>query len=335
MSVRILSQSDVTALLPMRDCMDAMREALIGLARGDGFQPLRGVHRLPGGSGLIATMPGSLGEAGEFGVKVLSVFFKNHGTPFDSHQGVVLLFEPDHGQLVAIMDATAITGIRTAAVSAVATQALAREDAGDLAILGTGTQAERHLEAMALARPLRRVRVWSRDPARVRAFADRARKQRGIEVEPARTAEEAIAGADLVCTVTSASSPVLHGAWVAPGAHVNAVGACTPDSRELDTEAVSRSRLFVDRRESALREAGDVVLPIREGAIDEGHIVAELGHVLAGDATGRRTTSEITLFKSLGIAVEDIAAAKRIHQNAAAAGRGTMLELGGLRAGGD
>ena len=335
MSVRIFSQSDVAALLPMRDCMEAMREALVGLARGDGFQPLRGVHRLPGGSGIIATMPGSLGEAGEFGVKVLSVFFKNHGTPFDSHQGVVLLFEPDHGQLRAIMDATAITGIRTAAVSAVATQALAQEDAGDLAILGTGTQAERHLEAMALARPLRRVRAWSRDPVRVRAFADRARKEQGIEVEPARTAEEAVAGADLICTVTSASTPVLQGTWIAPGAHMNAVGACTPDSRELDTDAVRRARLFVDRRESALKEAGDIVLPIREGALGEDHIVAELGQVLAGGAAGRRAAGEITLFKSLGIAVEDIAAARRVHQNAAATGLGTTFELGGLRAGRD
>lgn len=335
MSVRILSQPEVATLLPMHECIDAMGTALRGLAQGDTLQPLRSVHRLPGGSGVLASMPGALGASGAFGVKVLSVFPKNHGTPFDSHQGCILLFEPERGQLVAILDATAITAIRTAAVSAVATRALARADAGDLAILGTGTQAARHLEAMALARPLRRVRAWSRDPGSVRAFVDRARLEQRIEVEGCRTAEEAVDGADLICTVTSASSPVLRGAWLRAGAHVNAVGACLPESRELDTEAVRRSRLVVDRRESALTEAGDVLLPLREGVIEEDHIAAELGEVLAGRTVGRRTPEEITVFKSLGLAIEDLAAAQRVYANALAAGRGVALELGGLRAASD
>ena len=323
----------------MRDCIDAMGEALRGMAQGAALQPLRSVYRLPGASpgaspgtsGVLATMPGALRDLGALGVKVLTVFPQNHGTPFDSHQGVVLLFEADHGQLIGILDATAITAIRTAAVSAVATQALARTDAGDLAILGTGTQADRHLEAMALVRPLRRVRVWSRNPASVSAFVDRARREQQIDVEGCDTAEKAVAGADLICTVTSASSPVLRGAWLRPGTHVNAVGACLPESRELDTDAVHRSRLFVDSRESALKEAGDVLIPLREGAIGQDHIVAELGDVLAGTAAGRRTPEEVTLFKSLGLAIEDLAAAQRAHRNALAAGRGVTLELGGLR----
>ncbi|HSD27314.1 MAG TPA: ornithine cyclodeaminase family protein, partial [Vicinamibacteria bacterium] len=176
-----------------------------------------------------------------------------------------------------------------------------------------------------------RVRVYSRDPARVRAFADRAGKRHGIAVEPAASAQQAVAGADIVCTVTSSAEPVLMGDWLAPGAHVNAVGACVPACRELDTAAVVRSRLFVDRRESALNEAGDVLIPRREGAIGDGHIRGEIGEVLLGRVAGRGSASEVTLFKSLGLAIEDVASAHLAYRNAAASGAGTWVELGGAR----
>jgi ornithine cyclodeaminase len=225
------------------------------------------------------------------------------------------------------MDASSITAIRTAAVSGVATRVLAREDAGDLAILGTGVQALTHLEAMAESRRLRRVRVWSRDPARVARFAEHASERVGLGVEAAGSAREAVLGADLVCTVTASREPVLRGEWLAAGAHVNAVGASLPTARELDTPAMVAARLFVDRRESALNEAGDFLMPKAEGAISDAHIQAELGEVLTGAHPGRRSPEEITVFKSLGLAVEDVAAAQRIHQNALRSGAGSFIDF--------
>jgi ornithine cyclodeaminase len=276
-------------------------------------------------------MPAYIAELGVFGLKAISVFPGNHGTEYESHQGAVMLFETTHGKPLALIDASAITAIRTAAVSAVATKALARADAGDLAILGSGTQAAVHLEAMRLARPLRRVRVWSRSAERARGFAERESARWRISVEMAATARDAVAGADLICTTTASPEPILRGEWLEPGAHVNAVGSSVAFTRELDTAAVVRSRLFVDRRESTLNEAGDFLFPKKEGAIGDDHIRAEIGEVLVGDAKGREAPSEITLFKSLGLAIEDVAAAHHIYTKAVAAGRGAVVELGGVR----
>jgi ornithine cyclodeaminase len=331
--VLVVNQAEVTRLLPMGECIEAMGRALLALARDEVVLPLRQVVRLPDGSGVLASMPAVAGHIGALGLKCITVFPGNHGTELDAHQGAVLLFEASRGRLLAVMDATAITAIRTAAVSALATRLLAREDAGDLAILGSGVQARTHLKALSLVRPLRRVRAWSRDPRRVGAFAEDAAKRLGIAVEPAGSARQAVEGADLVCTTTSSREPVLAGEWIAPGAHVNAVGASIPTSRELDSAAVARARLFVDRRESALNEAGDVLVPRREGAIGDDHIQGEIGELLAGRVPGRRSRDEVTLFKSLGLAVEDVASAHLIHANATAAGAGTWVELGGGREG--
>jgi ornithine cyclodeaminase len=328
----LIGQDDVERLLPMRECIDAMQDALAALARGEAALPLRQIVRLPSG-GFLGSMPAAVGPRGVFGVKALSVFHGNEGTAFDSHQGAVLLFESAHGRLLAIVDATSVTAIRTAAVSAVATRLLAREDARVLALLGTGVQARTHLEAIRLVRPLERVRVFSRDPARVRAFAEREAGAHALEVTPCASAEEAVRGADVVCTVTSSCQPVLRGDWLAAGAHVNVVGAATPECREVDTAAIVRSRVFVDRRESALHEAGEVLIPIREGAIGPEHVLAELGEVLDGRAGGRRAAEEVTLFKSLGLAIEDVAAAHVVHSNAVRLGAGTRIELGGKRHG--
>ncbi len=219
-----------------------------------------------------------------------------------------------------------MTAIRTAAASAVATRALAREEAGDLAILGSGVQARTHLDAMRAVRPLRRVRVWSRRPESARRFAEREGERTGLAVEPMPSAREAVDGADLICTVTAAREPVLLGEWILPGAHVNAAGACTPNARELDAAAVARSRLFTDRRESLLAEAGDFLLARGEGAVADDHILGEIGEVLEGKVPGRRADAEITLFKSLGIAVEDLAAGWHVYRKALAAGRGSALD---------
>ncbi len=331
MKTLIISQREVPALLPMDACADLMAETLRTLSRGDAVLPLRNLVRIPDGSGLLGLMPAYLGSPRVMGLKAVSVMPGNHGTEYDSHQGVVLLFEVEHGCLLAVIDATSITAIRTAAVSAAATRLLAREDAHDLAILGSGVQAATHLTAMHAARPLRRVRIWSRDPARARAFVERESGRSACRIEQVADARAAVLGADLICTTTASREPVLLGDWIAPGAHINAVGACFPTWRELDTRAVARSRLYVDRRESALHEAGDFLIPKGEGAIGEDHIVGEVGEVLLGRVPGRRSPEEITLFKSLGIAVEDLAAAHHIYRSALERGMGTAIELGGLR----
>ena len=331
MKILIVNQSEVAQLLSMSECVIVMADALKALARGEAIQPLRPIMRLPEKIGLLGIMPGYLDSIKSMGLKVISIFPGNQGTEFDSHQGAVLLFEAKHGQLLSIMDASSITAIRTAAVSGVATQALAREEASDLAILGSGVQAQTHLEAMLLARKIKRVRVWSRNFENARKFAERESPKHKIAVEPMKTTKEATQNADIICTVTSSSQPVLFGEWIAPGAHINAVGSSTPHVRELDTPAVVRAMLFVDRRESTLNEAGDFLIPKNEGAIKDDHIRGELGEILLGHLKGRISDQEITLFKSLGLAIEDVAAAHYVYQKALKKKKGTWVELGGAR----
>ncbi|HEY4594314.1 MAG TPA: ornithine cyclodeaminase family protein [Thermoanaerobaculia bacterium] len=310
-----LDREDVEALLPMEECIEVIDEALRILARGEAVQPLRTVYWMPDRHGLLAVMPGLLGGT-VAGAKVLTVVPENHQHGLESHQGMVVLFEQERGRLLAILDAASVTAIRTAAASGVATRALARRDAGDLAILGSGVQARTHLDAMRAVRPLRRVRVWSRRPESARRFAAEESERTGLAVEAMPTAREAVEGADLICAVTAATEAVLFGSWIAPGAHVNAVGACTPKARELDAAAVARSRLYTDRRESLLAEAGDFLLAREEGAVTDDHILGEVGEVLEGKVPGRRSDAEIKLFKSLGIAVEDLAAGMHVYRKA-------------------
>jgi ornithine cyclodeaminase/alanine dehydrogenase-like protein (mu-crystallin family) len=283
----------------------------------------------------MGLMPSYLGGIQSVGVKVIAAFPKNYGTEYDAHQGVVLLFDTDRGLLRAIVDGTAITAIRTAAVSAVATKLLAREDAADLAIIGAGTQARTHLEAMSLVRKIARVRVHSRSAENARRFAEREAERHGIAIQVTESARDAVRGADIICTVTTSATPVVEGAWVAPGAHINAVGAFAPTTRELDTETVVRSRLYVDRRESTLNEAGEFLIPRKEGLIDDDHIVGEIGEILVGKAKGRTSPDEITAFKSLGIAVEDLAAAHHVLKKALESDLGNWVEIGGRHYGRD
>jgi alanine dehydrogenase len=329
MKVLFLNEAGVRELLEMHATIGLMHDTLVTLSRGDAVQPLRSMVRLPDGSGILGLMPGYLGHPEAFGLKVVSVMPGNHGTRYDSHQGVVMLFGVTHGEPLAILDATAITAIRTAAVSAAATQALARDDAGDLALIGSGTQARTHLAAMAAVRPLRRVRVWSRTRAHAERVALQEGARHGVPVDVCETAEAAVRGADLICTTTSAREPVLAGDWLSPGAHINAVGACFAGTRELDTRAVVRSRLFTDRMESCMAEAGDFLLARAEGAIGDGHLLGELGDVFVGKLTGRTRPDDITLFESLGIAVEDLACAHFLLARARAQGAGEWLEWGG------
>jgi ornithine cyclodeaminase len=329
MTTLILNQDEIRGLLPMETCMGLVADALKTLGRGAGQNPLRQGMLFRDGSGLIGMMPGELDEPRAVGLKVVGVFHNNHGTEFDSHQGVVLLQDPDNGLPIGIFDASEITAIRTAAASGVATQALAREEAHELAILGSGVQARTHLEAMCVARDIKKVRVFSKTPARAAAFAELESRRHGIGVVATKTAREAVEGADIVCTATSSNEPVLFGEWLKSGCHINAAGACVKNARELDTYAVQRARLFTDRRESAENEAGGYLIPLAEGAITESHLLGELHEVLSGELVGRESPGDITLFESLGIAVEDLVTAHFLLEEGRRKGVGTEVNLGG------
>lgn len=331
MQVLVLSAEEVARLLPMRACIEVMRDALAALARGKALVPLRLVMRMPDGSGFLGVMPGQMSPDGEregaLGLKAVSVFPGNAARGIDTHQGAVLLFEADTGRLSALMDGATVTAIRTAAVSGVATDLLARRDAIELAILGSGVQARTHLEAIGAVRPLREVRVWSRNPEHARALVAEKKGRYDFGIEAVASAEAAVRRADIVTTVTASPEPVLQRAWLKDGAHVNAVGSSIPTTREIDTATIAAARLFVDRRESALNEAGDLLIPIQEGAVKPDHIQAELGQVIIGEVEGRRSAGELTLFKSLGLAVEDVASAAFVAQRARETGTGQRVEL--------
>ena len=318
MSTLVLDQAQVEELLTMPECIELMQETLVALAREELYQPLRSVIRPPGADGFMGLMPAHRGGGQPaFGLKVVCIFPGNPARGLDAHQGAVLLFDGETGEVRAIVNASAITAIRTAAVSAVATRALAREDARTLAILGAGVQAKSHLEAMRALHPWERIVVWSRTRGHT--------EQLGVEV--ADTAEDALRDADVVCTTTTSREPVVRREWLKAGAHVNAVGSSIPTTRELDTATVADAALFVDRRESTLNEAGDYLFAAADGAIGPEHIRAELGEVLAGSAEGRRSPDELTVFKSLGLAVEDLACAQFLLQRARELGRGSEVEF--------
>jgi ornithine cyclodeaminase/alanine dehydrogenase-like protein (mu-crystallin family) len=331
METLVVSQTEVPRLLPMKECIEVMARAFAALARGEATMPQRQIVWLPDKTGALGLMPAHLSGLGAVGVKAVTFFPRNEGTDIDSHQGAVLLFETGRGRLLAVIDATSVTAIRTAAVSGLATRLLARPDAGDLALVGSGVQARTHLEAMLLVRTIRRVRVASKTFEKARSFADREAKRHGIAVTPCATVREAVEGADIVCAATSSREPIVLGEWLSPGAHVNAVGSSVAAARELDAAAITRSRFFVDRREAALAEAGDFLLARAEGAVTDAQITGELGEVLLGAVDGRRGANELTVFKSVGLAVEDVAAAQHIYGKARGASAGRFLELGGHR----
>jgi ornithine cyclodeaminase len=315
----------------MGACIDVMTSALSTLARGDAVLPIRTIVVYPDGSGAFAVMPAYLGTPRTVGAKVITIMPGNHGTAFDSHQGAVLLFDADNGSVTAILDGTPVTAIRTAAVSGVATRELARENASSLAIIGSGVQAYTHLQAMCAVRPIKTLRVYSRNQENCQQLVDVARDKFKLDASVAANGADAVRNAEIICTTTSSSEPVVFGEWLSPGAHINAVGSSQPTARELDSAAVARSRLYVDRRESALKEAGDILTPLEAGDITADHIVGEIGDVLIGRAPRRGNNDEITLFKSLGLAIEDLAAASYVYAEAMRRGMGTQVALGGAR----
>jgi len=319
MSVRILDEHDVRRLLPMGECIDVMAEALASLARGEVHNPLRFVVRPPNEASLMGLMPAHRGGATPlYALKAVAIFPGNSARGLDSHQGFVALFDGETGATRALLNAGAITAVRTAAVSGVATRLLARDDVRTLAILGAGIQARSHLEAMHAVREFDRVVSWSRTPGR---FADLD------DVEEVASAEDAVRDADVIVTATSAAEPILQRDWLKDGVHINAVGSSIPTTRELDTQTMADASLFVDRRESTVNEAGDFLFPQREGAITPDDIRAEIGELVLGTARGRCSPTEITVFKSLGLAVEDLAAAEHVLARAEAENAGTVVSL--------
>ncbi|MBM0108140.1 ornithine cyclodeaminase family protein [Steroidobacter sp. S1-65] len=321
----VISGADVRRLLPMRDCIPVVESAMREVSRGGAQLPLRIGCIPPGTQNIMAVMPGYLDEPASMGAKVIAVYPSNAQRGLSSHMGVVVLFEPREGVPLAVIDAAAITGLRTAAATAVATKALAPERSGDLTIIGTGEQAAAHLLSISLVRNLRSIRLWGRSADKARAFAEREALPGQPRIEVCESIRDAVADADIVCTTTGAREPIVEGAWIAPGAHVNLVGASSAAAREVDNALVLRSSFFVDYRGSALAQAGELLGAM--GANAAGHIRGEIGEVLNGSVPGRTAEDEITVYKSLGIAAQDLAAAHAIYQRARQSGAGVRAAL--------
>jgi ornithine cyclodeaminase len=323
----LLDETAIRSLLRWADLVPLMERTLVAFSTGGAVQPVRTMVRMERHRSILGAMPGYLAESDALGAKLVSVTPGNaaHGMP--THRATIVLIDAATGALDALLDGRLITEMRTAAVSAAAARALAIPGASRLAVFGNGVQAESHIDAFAHTFSLSQVHVVGRDPARARTFAARMASQTGLCVEASDDPERAAADAQLIVTATASPTPVLRGAWLAPGTHVSAVGACTPDTRELDGAAIARMRVFVDSRAAAAVEAGDLLLAEKDGAIGTGHVAGEIGEVFAGRNIGRPDAGAVTLFKSLGLAVEDVATAHALVGKARAAGIGRTIEL--------
>ncbi|MEU5523785.1 ornithine cyclodeaminase family protein [Streptomyces sp. NPDC047860] len=327
----IIDGPTVHRLYPMDDAVKRMREAFAALGGEQVQQPLRKVLGMPAGQ-AFAVMPAQVSNPAAtattaFGVKTITVTPQNPDRGLPVHNGLVLVFDPETGVPGAAVEAGSVTAIRTAAASAVATDLLALPEAGTVAVLGTGVQACAHIEAMAVVRPVREVRIWGRSPDRAKTLADWAAGRLGVTASAHERTEDATLGAEIICTTTAATEPVLFADAVSPGTHVNAVGASFPHARELDDTLVENASVFTDRRESALNESGDLLAPMRAARFGEEHIRAEIGELLVGARTGRTGSDEITLFESLGLAVQDVVSAMHIWERAASEGAGVAVSL--------
>jgi ornithine cyclodeaminase/alanine dehydrogenase-like protein (mu-crystallin family) len=331
MGAIILGEAEVTEHLAMRECIEAMADVLGMLARGAAEMPLRSVLRGAGSAGFLGLMPAYRGGARPaYSLKAVCIFPANPKLGLDAHQGTVTLFDGETGRPTAVLNASALTSIRTAAVTALATRLLARADAATLAIIGSGVQARAHLRALLLVRPFTAVRIYSPNAEHARSFVAAGEQEHdgAVRLALAPSAREAVSGADVVVTATNSATPVIERDWLAPGAHVNAIGASLPSARELDVATIAAAELFADSRESAANEAGEFRLALNEGAIaGPDHIRAELGEVVIGARPGRSGPEALTVFRSLGLAVEDLAAAELAVASARRAGAGTEVEL--------
>jgi ornithine cyclodeaminase/alanine dehydrogenase-like protein (mu-crystallin family) len=324
---RLLTEQHVHALLPIIDLIAAMESALAKFSAGDVLQPVRSVLMVGPTKAYFGLMPAYVPAPASLGAKLVTVFGENHARGLPSHLATILLLDPDTGSLIALMDGRYITEARTAAVSAVSARFLAKRNASTLAIIGSGVQARSHLEALQHVRQLEQVRIWSPRPHSRQQFVDDMSSRVPVGITACESAEAAVRGADLIVLVTSSKTPVIEDGWVSPGAHVMCIGACRPDQREMDPQLVKRGRLFVDSRNAALVESGDIVMNLASGLFDASHVRGEVGELVLGRISGRVSDGDITIFKSLGMAVEDVVAADLVFRRASESGAGTELTL--------
>jgi ornithine cyclodeaminase len=314
--MRFIDREEVAKRLTYEMCIPIVRQAMIAFSRGETRQLLRSIIPLSDGR-LFGVMPGAMGAHAVFGAKLISVFPENFARGIQSHQGLVILFDPESGAPVCVVHAGELTAIRTAAASAVATDALARKDACRLTLLGYGEQAATHARSIGKVRDLKSIVVWGRSPERARAFAERTQAELEVPISAAGSVKEAVSEADIVCTVTSATEPILMGEWVRPGTHLNLVGSSHAGPAEVDSEVVVRSRFIADSREGVLNQGAEFLRAKAAGLVDDKHVVGEIGQVLAGEIEGRRSAEEITVYKSLGHVVQDLATAWALYSESA------------------
>lgn len=326
--MRIITEAMVEEHLSLPDAIAAMRDVMIAVSNDEATLPIRTFMPIPKQPGKMAIMPGTIEEPGPcFGIKLVCKYDREPNSPYGTHVGVVLVFDSEKGIPLAMIEGASLTAIRTSAASAMATDLLANPDAKTLAILGCGEQALRHVRAMLAVRDVEHVHVWGRDPTRANAFCQKMMKEIGVEMSVAESAEACVENADLICTTTASKTPILEGAWLKPGCHVNLVGAAIPTSAEADTEVVTRSRYFVDYKPAAMAAAGELLNAIESGAASPDTIVAEIGEVAADRKPGRLSPTDITVYKSLGVSSQDLAAGHRLYKLACQKGFGVEINM--------
>jgi len=323
----VLSEKEVRSLIDVEELIQALERAHIQFSTGKAVMPVRLVVPLPEIKGRITSMPAYLGEDKALGMKVVTYFPENPKQGLPIILATVFLYSTESGKLLAVMDGTYVTAIRTACISAVATRALANPETPVLGVLGAGVQARAQIRTLCKVRKIREIKVYDVLEKSVQSLKEELEPEVGIKIEAVETAEQAIRNVDLLVTVTTAKEPIVRVDWLKPGVHINAIGSHRPDLREIDGATMKRAKVFVDSREAILAECGDVLLAIKEGAITEGHIAAEIGEVLAGKKAGRTNAGAITLYKAVGIAIQDVATAKLIYQTAVEKKVGVHVEI--------
>lgn len=326
--MKIITERMVESHLSLSDCIDAMREVMISVSAGEATLPIRQFMPIPGASGKMAIMPGTTERPHRrFGIKLVCKYERAPDSDLGTHVGMVLVFDSDQGVPLALIAGASLTAIRTSAASALATDLLAKPQTSILAVLGNGEQAHRHVRAMLAVRDPSEIRIWGRNEDRTRNFADKIEAEIGRSVLVSATAEAAVRGADLICTTTASTTPVLNGEWLSPGAHVNLVGAATATSAEADQAVVTRSRFYVDYVPAAMAAAGELRDAMSAGAVTEDHVIGEIGAVAAGNCPGRLSADDITVYKSLGVSAQDLAAGAKLYELACADGFGIDVNL--------
>ena len=326
--MRIITEAMVEEHLSLPECISAMREVMIAVSNQEATLPIRSFMPIPHQPGKMAIMPGTIEDPGPcFGIKLVCKYERAPDSPYGTHVGMVLVFDSEKGIPLAMIEGASLTAIRTSAASAMATDLLANPNAKTLAILGCGEQALRHVRAMLAVRNVEHIHVWGRDEARADDFCQRLSKETGVEMSAAKSAEACVANADLVCTTTASKTPILKGAWLKPGCHVNLVGAAIPTSAEADADVVTRSRFFVDYKPAAMAAAGELLNAIEAGVASADTIVAEIGEVAADRVQGRVSTNDITVYKSLGVSSQDLAAGHKLYELACLKGFGVEINM--------